>query len=73
MVSFQEGSELLQKLAGVVVDAKQVERAAEALGEEIAADNYLGFRSLPRMLVVKLVVAFTREPWSRRRASSLEH
>ena len=73
MVSFQEGSELLQELAGVVVDAKQVERAADALGEEIAADNYLGFSSLPRMLVVKLVVAFTREPWSRRRASSLEH
>ena len=39
MVSFQEGSELLQELAGVVVDAKQVERTAEALGEEIAADE----------------------------------
>ena len=31
MVSFQEGSELLQELVGVVVDAKQVERTAEAL------------------------------------------
>src|SRR6516165_12087186 len=39
MVSFQEGSELLQELVGVVVDAKQVERIAEALGEEIAADE----------------------------------
>ncbi len=36
MVSFLEGSELLQELAGVVVDAKQVERTAEALGKEIA-------------------------------------
>ena len=39
LVSFQEGSELLQELAGVAVDAKQVERTAEALGEEIAADE----------------------------------
>jgi hypothetical protein len=39
MVSFQEGSELLQQLAGVVVDAKQVERTAEALGQEIAEDE----------------------------------
>lgn len=39
MVSFQEGSELLQELAGVAVDAKQVERTAEALGMEIAEDE----------------------------------
>src|SRR5216683_1615281 len=39
MVSFQEGSELLTELAGVAVDAKQVERTAEALGEEIAEDE----------------------------------
>lgn len=39
MLSFQEGSELLQELAGVAVDAKQVERTAEALGQEIAADE----------------------------------
>jgi hypothetical protein len=39
MVSFQEGSQLLEELAGVGVDAKQVERAAEALGAEIAADE----------------------------------
>jgi len=41
MVSFQEGSELLQELAGVAVDAKQVERTAEALGAEIAEDERL--------------------------------
>jgi hypothetical protein len=40
LVSFQEGSELLQELAGVAVDAKQVERTAEALGEEIAEDEH---------------------------------
>ena len=39
MVSFQEGSELLTELAGVPVDAKQVERTAEALGKEIAEDE----------------------------------
>lgn len=39
MVSFQEGSELLRELAGVLVDAKQVERTAEALGQEIAEDE----------------------------------
>jgi hypothetical protein len=39
MVSFQEGSELLTELAGVAVDAKQVERTAEALGQEIAEDE----------------------------------
>ncbi len=39
LVSFQEGSELLQELAGVAVDAKQVERVAEALGKEIAEDE----------------------------------
>jgi hypothetical protein len=36
MVSFEEGSQLLQELAAVPVDAKQVERSAEALGAEIA-------------------------------------
>lgn len=39
MVSFQEGSQLLEELAGVSLDAKQVERAAETLGAEIAADE----------------------------------
>jgi len=39
LVSFQEGSQLLEELAGVRVDAKQVERAAEALGAEIATNE----------------------------------
>jgi len=39
LVSFQEGSTLLQELAGVAVDAKQVERTAEDLGAEIADDE----------------------------------
>src|SRR5437899_11641069 len=38
LVSFQEGSELLTELAGVAVDAKQVERTAEALGKQIAEE-----------------------------------
>jgi hypothetical protein len=36
MVSFEEGRQLLGELAGLSVDAKQVERSAEALGNEIA-------------------------------------
>jgi len=39
LVSFQEGSQLLEELAGVKVETKQVERVAEALGAEIAADE----------------------------------
>jgi len=39
MVSFEEGNELLAELAGVDVPTKHVERAAEALGREIAADE----------------------------------
>jgi len=39
MVSFEEGAQLLTELAGVAVEAKQVERTAEALGAEIAADE----------------------------------
>lgn len=39
MVSFEEGAELLGELAGVRVNAKQVERTAEALGREIATDE----------------------------------
>lgn len=38
-VSFEEGSELVSELAGVPVDAKLVEREAEALGAEIAVDE----------------------------------
>jgi hypothetical protein len=38
-VSFEESSGLLHELAGAEVSAKQVERAAEALGAEIAAQE----------------------------------
>lgn len=40
LLSFQESSELLHQLAGVEVSAKQVERAAEALGAEIAVEEH---------------------------------
>lgn len=39
MVSFEEGAELLGELAGIGVNAKQVERTAEALGAAIADDE----------------------------------
>ena len=39
LVSFAEGQTLLRELAGVGVDAKTVERTAEALGRAIAADE----------------------------------
>ena len=39
MLSFEEGSQLLAELAGLTVDAKQVERTAEALGADIAEDE----------------------------------
>jgi hypothetical protein len=39
LVSFVESSTLLRELAGVEVNAKQVERAAEALGQEIAKEE----------------------------------
>lgn len=39
LLSFQESSGLLQELAGVEVSVKQVERAAETLGAEIAVDE----------------------------------
>jgi hypothetical protein len=42
LVSFVESSSLLRELAGVEVSASQVERAAEALGAEIAADERTG-------------------------------
>jgi len=38
-VSFEEGSTLLRELAGVEVNAKQVERVAERLGAEIAEEE----------------------------------
>jgi hypothetical protein len=39
VVSFKEASSLLADLAGVTVNAKQVERAAEALGRQMAEDE----------------------------------
>ena len=39
LVSFQEGSALLKELAGLEVEAKHVERTAEALGAEIAQEE----------------------------------
>ena len=39
IVSFEEGHELLRELAGVDVTPKHVERAAEALGREVAGDE----------------------------------
>ena len=41
MVSFEESHELLHELAGVDVPTKHVERAAEALGREVAEDEKL--------------------------------
>lgn len=40
-VSFEEGSQLLQELADLQVDPKQVERTAEALGKAIDRDEHL--------------------------------
>src|SRR5207253_11502791 len=40
LLSFEESSALLHELAGVEVSAKQVERAAEALGAEISVDEH---------------------------------
>lgn len=39
MVSFKEGHELLDELAGVTVSIKHVERTAESLGREVAEDE----------------------------------
>jgi hypothetical protein len=39
IASFQVASDLMDKVGGVPVDAKQVERTAEALGREIAQDE----------------------------------
>jgi len=47
MVSFQEASELMDELAGLSVDAKQVERTAEALGREIGRDERTVIDPLP--------------------------
>jgi len=44
-VSLEEGSTVLRELAGVEVNAKQVERVAESLGAEIASGS--GRRPIP--------------------------
>jgi hypothetical protein len=59
MLSFQEGSQLLRELAGIGVDASQVERGAEALGDKIASDERfhsgpLGEEPLPSTLYLGL-------------------
>jgi hypothetical protein len=41
MVRFLEGSQLPRELAAIGIDARQVARDAEALGDEIAADERL--------------------------------
>jgi hypothetical protein len=46
MVSFEEGHQLLRELAAVDIPAKHVERAAEALGREIA-ENEKYYAELP--------------------------
>jgi len=51
LVSFQEGSDLVRELAGVEVTPKHVERAAEALGREIAADERRAVESVPAAAV----------------------
>lgn len=43
LVSFEEGAELLGELAGIAVHAKQVERSAEKLGQEISQDERNNF------------------------------
>lgn len=48
LVSFVESSTLLRELAGVEVNAKQVERAAEALGQEIAQTSGSASNRCPR-------------------------
>ena len=41
LVSFEESAELIDELAGLKVNAKQVERCAEMVGDEIIADEKL--------------------------------
>ncbi len=46
-VSFAEASALLDELAGLRISPKQVERSAEALGREIAADEQARVETVP--------------------------
>jgi hypothetical protein len=47
LVSFAEASALLGELAGVAVEAKQVERAAERLGRDITDDEHTTVQAAP--------------------------
>jgi len=47
MESYQESSDLLSELAGLDIDAKQVERTAKALGREIEQDEREHVESAP--------------------------
>ena len=71
MVSFEEGSQMLQELAGISVDPKHVERSAEALGAEIATHemrNVQPLESLPLPPTLYLGIDGTGAPM---RASEL--
>lgn len=46
-VSFAESAEMLSELAGLSLDAKQIERTAEALGIEISQDEYSNVQTAP--------------------------
>lgn len=46
-VSFTESAEMLSELAGLSLDAKQVERTAESLGIEVGQDEYATVQSAP--------------------------
>ena len=49
LVSFQESHQLLDELAGLNIETRQVERVAEALGQDIARDerSHVGQRPAP--------------------------
>lgn len=66
MVSFPEGRERLEERAGVAVDAKQVERTAEALGREIAEDerqHHEPLDAVPLPKTLYLGIEGTGIPW----------
>ncbi|MCY4660993.1 MAG: hypothetical protein OXF93_14435 [Acidobacteria bacterium] len=61
-VSFAKASELLAALAGVFVETRQVERCADRLGREVAADEraYHGSSEPPRRMEGREAVAAAR-------------
>jgi hypothetical protein len=62
LLSFEESSGLLHELAGGEVSAKQVERAAEAVGAEIAVDEHQQVETSSRDSAV--------QPWFHRSSAS---